>query len=152
MKASAKPLLLTLRGVRLAKRSITVDVGLLSGRTTAVKADLNEEVGTLKLAAQTALGIGMGGWWTYLEAVWMGRRRSRLQNGGSLTLHINRAQVQPARWLLLPFFAMEPSRPGVMLANSNVVSVQDQLKVVHPSHSARIRCHSWRRVHRHLGW
>ena len=45
-----------------------MDVGLLSGRTTAVKADLNEEVGTLKLGAQTALGVGMGGWWTYLEA------------------------------------------------------------------------------------
>ena len=38
--------------------SDTVEVGLLSGRTATVTAALDEEVGALKLRAQTALGMG----------------------------------------------------------------------------------------------
>ena len=40
--------------------SITVEVGLLSGKAATVKADLDEEVGTLKRRAQMALGVGRG--------------------------------------------------------------------------------------------
>ena len=49
--------------------SDTVEVGLLSGRTATVTAALDEEVGALKLRAQTALG--MGDLWTQVEAFWM---------------------------------------------------------------------------------
>ena len=42
------------------KMSITVDVGLLSGKTATVKADLDEEVGALERRAQIALGVGRG--------------------------------------------------------------------------------------------
>ena len=40
--------------------SIAVAVGLLSGKTATVNADLCEEVGALKRRAQTALGVGRG--------------------------------------------------------------------------------------------
>ena len=42
------------------KMSITVDGGLLSGKTATVKADLDEEVGALKRRAQIAQGVGRG--------------------------------------------------------------------------------------------
>ena len=50
------PVFENLRG----KMSITVDVGLLSGKTATVKADLDEEVGALERRAQIALGVGRG--------------------------------------------------------------------------------------------
>ena len=40
--------------------SITVEVGLLSGKSVTVEAGLDEEVGTLKRRAQIALGVGRG--------------------------------------------------------------------------------------------
>ena len=52
--------------------AIAVAVGLLSGRTATVKAGLDEEVGTLKRRAQTALGVGRGRLLkTPPEAFWM---------------------------------------------------------------------------------
>ena len=77
--------------------SVTVEVGLLSGKATTVEAALDEEVGTLKLRAQTALGVGRG---CLLDAagsvldVRESIKRARLQSGDSLTWHINRVQVQ----------------------------------------------------------
>ncbi|CAE7290395.1 unnamed protein product, partial [Symbiodinium sp. KB8] len=80
--------------------SITVEVGLVSGKTTAVKADLDEEVGTLKRRAQMALGVGagrlVGSSGSVLDAC-APIKRARLQNGDLLTLHINRVQVQAGR-------------------------------------------------------
>ena len=40
--------------------SIEVTVGLLSGKTATVTADLDEEVATLKRRAENALGVGRG--------------------------------------------------------------------------------------------
>ena len=40
--------------------AITVTVALLSARTATVKVGLDEDVGTLKHRAQTALGVGRG--------------------------------------------------------------------------------------------
>ena len=77
--------------------SITVDVGLLSGKTATVKADLDEEVGALERRAQIALGVGrgrlVGSSGSALDA-FATIKRSRLQNGDLLTLHINGVQVQ----------------------------------------------------------
>ena len=77
--------------------SITVEVGLLSGKTVTVKADLDEEVGTLKRRAQTALGVGRGrlldpsgGVLDVCESI----SHARLQSGDSLVLHISRVRVQ----------------------------------------------------------
>ncbi|OLP81162.1 hypothetical protein AK812_SmicGene38329 [Symbiodinium microadriaticum] len=80
--------------------SITVDVGLLSGKTATVKAGLDEEVGALKRRAQIALGVGRGrlvdSSGSVLDAC-APIKCTRLQNGDLLTLHINRVQVQAAR-------------------------------------------------------
>ena len=73
--------------------SITVEVGLLSGKTVTVKADLDEEVGTLKRRAQTALGRLLdpsGGVLDVCESI----SHARLQSGDSLVLHISRVRVQ----------------------------------------------------------
>ena len=77
--------------------SITVDVGLLSGKTATVKAGLDEEVGALKRRAHIALGVGrgrlVGPYGSVLDACAL-IRHTRLQNGDSLTLHITRVKVQ----------------------------------------------------------
>ena len=79
-----------------ASMSLTVHVGLLSGRTVTVQADLEEAVGTLKRRAETALEVGKGrlvdssGGVLDVDAP---IKRARLQNGESLVLHIGRVQV-----------------------------------------------------------
>ncbi|CAE7470270.1 mask, partial [Symbiodinium sp. KB8] len=99
--------------------SITVDVGLLSGKTATVKAGLDEEVGALKRRAQIALGVGGGrlvdSSGSVLDAC-APIMCTRLQNGDLLALHINRIQVQACR---LSFAAI--------LGDGSV----DQLKNVH---------------------
>ena len=77
--------------------SVVVQVALLSGRTATVEADQNERVETLKLRAQTALGVGKGRLLdssgsaldlsSTVEAV-------KVQKGDLLTLHICRFQIQ----------------------------------------------------------
>ncbi|OLP96043.1 hypothetical protein AK812_SmicGene21767 [Symbiodinium microadriaticum] len=77
--------------------SITVTVGLLSGKEATVEAGVDETVGTLQRQAQTALGVGRG---RLLDAsgnvldVGESIKRARLQSGASLALHINRVQAQ----------------------------------------------------------
>ena len=76
--------------------SVTVEVGLLSGRTAAVKAGLNGSVGTLKHRAQTALGVGKGRLLDGSGNILGARasiKRAQLQNGDRLTLHISRVQI-----------------------------------------------------------
>ena len=77
--------------------SITVSVGLLSGKTATVEAALDEEVGALKRQAQLALGVGRGRLLDSFGSV-LGEsvpiKKAKIQNGDSLTLHINRVQVQ----------------------------------------------------------
>ena len=80
--------------------SIEVTVGLLSGKTATVTADLDEEVATLKRRAETALGVGrgrlVGSSGTVLDAN-APIKHTSLQDGDFLTLHINRVQVQASR-------------------------------------------------------
>ena len=77
--------------------SVTVEVGLLSGKTVTVQADLNEHVGTLKCRAQTALGVGTGrlidGLGSVLDAC-ATVMEAGVQNGDRLTLHVARVQIQ----------------------------------------------------------
>ena len=76
--------------------SIAVYVGLLSGKTATVNAGLDEEVGTLKLRAQAALGVGCG---RLLDSsgsvldVCAPIRDTTVKTGDSLTLHISRVQA-----------------------------------------------------------
>ena len=77
--------------------SITVDVGLLSGRTVSVRAGLDEVVGTLRHWAQTALGIGKG---RLLDS--SGKtldlrspiKLAGVQDGDFLTLHVSKVEIQ----------------------------------------------------------
>ena len=79
--------------------SITVEVGLLSGKTVAVNAGVDEEVRALQLRGQIALGVGKG---RLVNA--SGRmldacstlQDAGLQNGDSLILHVNKVQVVAA--------------------------------------------------------
>ena len=77
--------------------SITVEVGLLSGKTVTLNACPDEQVETLKLRAQTALGVGNGQLVNssghVLDAC-STIKDGRLRNGDSLTLHISRVQIQ----------------------------------------------------------
>ena len=77
--------------------SISVEIGLLSGKTVSMKADLNEEVGSLSRRAQISLGVGrgrlMGPSGSILDAS-APIKRARLQNGDALTLQVNRVALQ----------------------------------------------------------
>ena len=76
--------------------SITVEVGLLSGKTAAVKAAAHERVAELKHRAQIALEVGPGrlvdSHGTVLDAS-ASIKQSGVQSGDSLTLHISRTQA-----------------------------------------------------------
>eukprot|EP00439_Symbiodinium_sp_Y106_P032401 s4170_g3.t2 len=76
--------------------SISVEVGLLSGKRAFVNASLDEEVGTLNLRAQAVLGVRRGrlldAFGSILDAGAQ-IKRARVQNGDSLTLHIALPQV-----------------------------------------------------------
>ena len=77
--------------------SISVEVRLLSGRTAIVKADLDEEVETLNIRAQTALGVGKGrlvdSFGSLLNASAL-VSESKIKSGDSLSLQIKRVQLQ----------------------------------------------------------
>ncbi|OLQ00894.1 hypothetical protein AK812_SmicGene16400 [Symbiodinium microadriaticum] len=77
--------------------SITVDVGLLSGKTATVKAGLDEEVGALQRRAQIALGVGrgrlVGSCGSVLDA-FAPIKHAKLENGDVLMLQTQRTQVQ----------------------------------------------------------
>ena len=79
------------------KMSITVDIGLLSGKDATVKAGLDEKVGALKHRAQIALGVGrarlVDSSGSVLDAS-APIKRARLQNGDLLTLHVSTVAVQ----------------------------------------------------------
>ena len=77
--------------------SLTVEVGLLSGRTATVKAYVHESLAALKHRAEKALEVGKGqlvdssGGVLDVDAP---IKRAGLQNGDSLVLYIARVQVQ----------------------------------------------------------
>ena len=70
--------------------SISVEVGLLSGRTASMNVDLHETVGAVNFRAQTLLGVGKGqlvhSSGEVLDAC-STIQDAGLQNGDSLTLH-----------------------------------------------------------------
>ena len=76
--------------------SITVDVGLLSGRTATFEAGLEEEVEALRCRAHAALGIRKGRLVDKSGIVLDTRAKvkdARVQNGDALTLQVSRVQV-----------------------------------------------------------
>ena len=77
--------------------SINVEVSLLSGKTAAVQAGLDETLETLKQRAQVVLGSRKGRLLDASGDVLDGRAEitnSRIQNGDWLTLHISRVELQ----------------------------------------------------------
>ena len=124
--------------------SITVHVGQLSGKG-AVQVDLDEEVATLNLRAQTALGVGNGrlvnssgcvldACSTQCSTI----NDAKLQNGDSLTLHIKRLQIQASS---KSFAAILGDGSVVAWGDARFGSfssaVQDQLKNVQQIQTAR---------------
>ncbi|CAE7853297.1 unnamed protein product, partial [Symbiodinium sp. KB8] len=80
--------------------SLTVEVGILSGRTATVQAGLDEEVNGLTRRAQTVFGVGKGRLLDSSRNVLDARlsiREAGVQTGDSLTLHINQIQLQGSR-------------------------------------------------------
>ena len=80
--------------------SITVEVALLSGKSTKVEVSLTEDVATLKLRAQTALGVAKGrlvGSSGCVLDCWASIKHAGVQNGDSLTWCLKRVQVQADR-------------------------------------------------------
>ena len=114
--------------------SISVEVRLLSGKTAAVKASLDEQVASLGLRAQTALGVGKGrlvassGRFLDASAV---IKHSKLRDGDSVILHINQVQVKSS---LGAFAAILGDGSvvtwGVPDYGGDCSAVQDQLKNV----------------------
>ena len=81
--------------------SISVEVGLLSGRTTTVNAGIDEKVETLIHRAQIALGVGKGRLMDSSGSQLDGSvvlKDSTVQNGDLLTLHIRRSAEVCASW------------------------------------------------------
>ena len=77
--------------------STNVEVSLLSGKTATVQAGLDETVETLSQRAQMALGVGKGRFLDSCGVVLDGcldTKTSRIQNGDTLTLHVNGVQIQ----------------------------------------------------------
>ena len=70
--------------------SISVEVGLLSGKRVLVNTSLDEEVGTLKLRAEAALGVRRGRLLNLSGGILdscTSVESAGVQNGDSLTLH-----------------------------------------------------------------
>ena len=116
--------------------SITVSVGLLSGKTATLKAAFDEDVGTLKRKAQLAFGVGRGRLLDSSGTV-LGEcvciRNTRIQDGDSLTLHINRVQVQATGRV----FATILGDGSVATWGHHSRAVQDRLTNVHQIQASR---------------
>ena len=83
--------------------SIAVETGLLSGKAATVTAGLDETVQTLSRRAQITLGAGKGRLLDSSGVVLDGSQaitNTGIQNGSSLTLHVNGLKVQATRWRL----------------------------------------------------
>ena len=76
--------------------SITVDVGLLSGRMVSVEARLDEPVATLKRRAQTALAVGNGRLLDSSARLLDEEqtvKKAKLETGITLTLQVGKVRV-----------------------------------------------------------
>ena len=114
--------------------SIEVTVGLLSGKTATVKADLDEELGALKHRAQTALGVGrgrlVGSSGIFLDAC-APIRSARVQDGDFLVLHVHLVRVQASGSAFAAILGDGSVVTwGAASYGGNSSSVQDQLKNV----------------------
>ena len=101
--------------------SITVEVGLLSGRTAALQVALDEEVNVLTRRAQTIFGVGKGRLLDSSGNVLDARlpiREAGVQTGDSLTLHINQIQLQSSSDFYIGAFA-------AILGDGSVVTWSD---------------------------
>ena len=114
--------------------SIAVQVGLLSGKTATVEAGLDEDVEVVKRRAQNALGVGRG---RLLDSsgslldVRMPIKKTRVQNGDSLTLHINRVQAHASRAAVAAILGDESVATwGNRASGGDSGAVQDRLKNV----------------------
>ncbi|OLP91273.1 hypothetical protein AK812_SmicGene27044 [Symbiodinium microadriaticum] len=121
--------------------SITVEVGLLSGKRVRVDADMNEAVGTMTRRAQIALGVGrgrlVGPYASVLDAC-APIKRTRLQNGDSLTLHITRVQVQASGFAFAAILGDGSVVTwGDAATGGDSSAVQDQLKNVQQIQASR---------------
>ena len=119
--------------------SITVEVGLLSGKTASVIAGLDEEVETLKRRAQVALGIKRGqlvdSSGSILD-VCLPIRLSSVQDGDFLTVHLSKVQIQSS----FAAFAATLGDASVVTwgdagYGGDSSAVQDQLKNVQQIHA-----------------
>ena len=114
--------------------SITVDVGLLSGKAVTVKAGLDEDVGALQRRAQIALGVGrgrlVGSSGIVLDAS-ASIKHAKLENGDVLMLQIQRIQVQASSQAFAAILGDGSVVTwGDAAAGGDSSAVQDQLKSV----------------------
>ena len=136
--------------------SIAVEVGLLSGKTATVQAGRDETVQTLSRRAQIALGAGNGRLVDSSGVVLDGSQaiaNTGIQNGSSLTLHVNGVKVQATRGA---FAAILGDGSVVTWGRANLggdsSAVQDQLKNVRQIQASQwFCCHPWRWIGRDLG-
>ena len=135
--------------------SISVEVRLLSGRTTTVIAGLDEDVDALKCQAQTAFGVGKGRL-VHLAGsvldVCVPIRDSKVRDGDLLTLQ--RRQVG-LRGSSQAFAAILGDGSVVTWGHAgsggDSSAVQDQLKNVQQIHASTDCCRSWRWIRCDLG-
>eukprot|EP00439_Symbiodinium_sp_Y106_P084693 s31_g26.t1 len=133
-RESVNPVVSLLWRFAACATSISVDVALLSGKTASVKASLDEDVATLKRRAQTALGVGNGrllnSSGTILD-VGLPIENARVQNGDSLTLHINSVQACRTKSALAAILGdASVVTWGNSLAGGCSLGVRNQLKNV----------------------
>ena len=114
--------------------AITVEVGLLSGRTAAIHAGLDEEVETLKLRAQTALGVRSGRLLNSSGSALLGSAAIKnvgLQEGDVLTMHAQRVQVRGTRHAFVAVLGDgSVATWGAADSGGDSTYVQDQLQNV----------------------
>ena len=121
--------------------SITVEIGLLSGNTVRVEANLNEEVGTMKHRAQIALGVGrgrlVGSSGSVLDTC-APIKGARLQNGDLLTLHVKPSTVQASDGAFVAILGDGSVVTwGSAACGGDSSAVQDQLKNVQQIQASR---------------
>ncbi|OLP74274.1 hypothetical protein AK812_SmicGene46236, partial [Symbiodinium microadriaticum] len=121
--------------------SIAVEVALLSGKTATVQAGLDETVETLSQRAQMALGVGKGRLLDSCGVVLDGcldTKTSRIQNGDTLTLHVNGVQIQSTDFAFAAILGdASVVTWGDARHGGDSVAVQGQLKTVQQIQATR---------------
>ena len=138
--------------------SIAVEVGLLSGQATTVRASSEENVETLRFRAEAALGVRRGRLVDSCGSMLDEHvliKDSSLQNGDSLTLlHISSVRACGASNAFAAILGDGSVVTwGVGATGGDSSSVQNHLKNVQQDSSQQVRlcCHSRRRICGDLG-